>query len=82
MKTLEQLIAEAKAMASLDKRHKNRGRPKIGFPKDEAKIVSAMRQKGVQSFMTIHTLLKRNNMTKYANYGTFMAAYKAHKLNS
>lgn len=82
MKTLDELIAEAKLRQKLDKRCSNKGRPKIGMNPQEAFIVSSMRKKGVQSLMTIHSLLKENGMTKYANYGTFMAAYKAHKLNS
>ena len=82
MKTLDELIAEAKLRQKLDKRSSNKGRPYKGMEKQEAFIVSSMRKKGVQSLMTIHSLLKENNMTKYANYGTFMAAYKNHKLNS
>lgn len=80
--TIETLIQIAKDRAKLDKRSSNRGRPRVGMPANEAYIVSSMRKKGVQSLMTIHSLLKENGMTKYANYGTFMAAYKAHKLNS
>lgn len=82
MKTLEQLIAEAKTRASLDGRSSNRGRPRIGMEKSEAFIVSSMRRKGVHSLMMIHTLLKENSMTRYANYGTFLAAYKDHKVHS
>jgi hypothetical protein len=48
----------------------------------EANVVSTMRRKGVQSLMTIHSLLKEHSMTKYSNYGTFLAAYKEHKLHS
>lgn len=81
MKTLEQLIAEAKIRQSNDARSKNKGRPRKGMPKDQAKIVSAMRQKGIQ-IMTIHSLLKENNMTQYQNYGTFLAAYKEYKLHN
>ncbi len=74
--TLDQLIEQAKLRASLDKRGKNKGRPKIGMPKSEEFIVSSMRKRGVSSLMAIHSLLKEHEMTRYANYGTFLAAYK------
>jgi len=80
--TIEELIAKAKARQSLDKRCSNRGRPRSGMNLAEASVVSTMRQKGVKSLMTIHSLLKEHSMTKYANYGTFLAAYKEHKLHS
>ena len=80
--TLEQLIEQAKIRQSQDGRAANRGRPRTGFPTDEAFIVSSMRKKGVKSLMMIHTLLKENKMTRYDKYGTFLAAYKEHKLHS
>jgi hypothetical protein len=82
MKTLEQLIAEAKNRASLDGRSSNRGRPRLGMPKDEATIVSSMRKKGVNSLMMIHTLLKENSMTRYENYGAFLNAYKEYRVHN
>lgn len=82
MKTLDQLIVEAKLRQSQDGRASNKGRPRTGFPANEAFIVSSMRKKGVKSYMMIHTLLKENKMTRYENYGTFLAAYKEHKLHS
>lgn len=80
--TIDELIEKAKARASTDKRRKNKGRPRIGMDQSEAFIVSTMRKKGVQSLMNIHSILKEHDMTKYANYGTFLAAYKEHKLHS
>lgn len=82
MKTLDQLIAEAKTRQSKDSRSKNRGRPRVGLPQDQAFIVSSMRKKGVKSIMMIHSLLKENGMTHYQNYGAFLNAYKEHLLHS
>jgi hypothetical protein len=80
--TIEELIEKAKARQRADGRSKNRGRPRTGMNLVEANVVSTMRRKGVQSLMTIHSLLKEHSMTKYSNYGTFLAAYKEHKLHS
>lgn len=80
--TLDQLIEQAKLRQSKDKRTANRGRPRIGLPKDQAFIVSSMRKKGIHSIKMIHSLLLENGMTQYTNYGTFLAAYKEHKLHS
>lgn len=82
MKTLDQLIAEAKLRASKDSRSKNKGRPRLGMPKAEATIVSSMRKKGVNSLMMIHCLLKENSMTRYENYGAFLNAYKEYRVHN
>lgn len=81
MKTLDELIAEAKLRQKLDKRSSNRGRPRIGLPKNQGVIVSSMRKKGVHSIKLIHSLMLENGMTQYSKYGTFLAAYKDYKLN-
>lgn len=74
---IDKLIARAKAKAKADFRHSNRGRPKIPFPKEEAIIVSNMRRRGI-ALRNIHEVMKEENLTKYAKYGTFNAAWKSH----
>jgi hypothetical protein len=74
--TLEQLIAAAKQLEEKDKRHLNRGRPKIGF-KDDATIISKMRQRGIR-LRNIHGVLLQNGLTQYKSYGTFSQAWKSY----
>ena len=74
---IDELIAKAKAKAAADKLHQNRGRPKIPFPKEEVIIVSNMRRRGI-ALRNIHEVMKEENLTKYAKYGTFNAAWKSH----
>ena len=74
--TLDELIAAAKQLEKNDKRHLNRGRPKIGF-KDDATIISKMRQRGIR-LRNIHGVLRQNGLTQYQNYGTFQQAWKSY----
>ena len=74
--TLDELIAAAKFNEKTDSRHKNRGRPKIGF-KDDSAIVSKMRQRGI-SLRNIHGVLRQYNLTNYKHYGTFQQAWKSY----
>lgn len=78
---IDELIAKAKAKVISDNRHKNKGRPKIGFPIAEAKIVSKMRQRGI-ALRNIHEVMKEENLTRYNKYGTFNAAWKSHLADS
>lgn len=73
---IEKLISIASERAKLDKRRKNRGRPKIGF-KDDSAIVSKMRQRGI-SLRNIHGVLRQYNLTNYKHYGTFQQAWKSY----
>ncbi len=76
MTTLDQLIAAAKLLEKNDRRHLNRGRPKIGF-KDDANLVSKMRQRG-HKLKIIHRVLKDGGLTTYNNYSTFHQAWVRH----
>lgn len=76
MTTLDQLIAAAKALESADSRHRNSGRPKIGF-KDDTTIISKMRQRG-HKLRTIHRVLNEKGLTTYNNYSTFQQAWIRH----
>lgn len=76
MTTLDQLIAAAKALESADNRHRNGGRPKIGF-KDDSTIVSKMRQRG-HKLRTIYRVLQGGGLTTYNNYSTFQQAWVRH----
>ena len=74
---IDELIALAKAKAAADSRYKNSGRPRIGFPHEEAKIVSKMRQRGI-ALRNIFEVMNEKNLTRYKNYGTMNAAWKSH----
>ena len=76
MTTLDQLIAAAKALEATDNRHRNGGRPKIGF-KDDINLVSKMRQRG-HKLKIIHRVLKDGGLTTYNNYSTFHQAWVRH----
>ncbi len=77
---IDELIAKAKALHENDKRGSNKGRPYRGIDKQEAEIISKIRQKtfGKVSLRTIHKVLKDENLTRYENYGTFNAAWNKH----
>lgn len=74
---IDELIALAKVKASNDKRHFNKGRPRLGIPEQEVKIIAKMRQRGI-ALRNIHEVMKEKNLTRYKNYGTFNAAWKSH----
>ena len=73
---IKKLSSIASEMERLDKRRKNRGRPKIGF-KDDANLVSKMRQRG-HKLKIIHRVLKDGGLTPYNNYSTFHQAWVRH----
>jgi hypothetical protein len=74
---IDKLIEIAQSRAKLDGRRKNRGRPKIPFPKDETIIVSTMRKRGI-ALRNIHQVMKEEKLTRYENYGSFNSAWKSH----
>lgn len=77
---INDLIAKAKALHAGDKRSQNSGRPYIGLPTEEAKIIGQIRQKtfGKVSLKSIFDVMSAEKLTRYNNYNTFNAAWKSH----
>lgn len=77
---IDKLIAKAKALHVNDRRSLNRGRPYVGLPESEAKIIGQIRSKtfGKVSLKSIFEVMSSEKLTRYKNYGTFNAAWKNH----
>lgn len=77
---IDALIDKAKALHANDGRARNKGRPYVGLPENEAKIIGQIRQKtfGKISLKSIFDVMSAEKLTRYNNYGTFNAAWKNH----
>ncbi len=77
---IDTLIAKAKALHANDGRARNKGRPYVGLPENEAKIIGQIRSKtfGKVSLKSIFDVMSSEKLTRYKNYGTFNTAWKNH----
>ena len=76
---IDHLITRAKVLAH--GRLKNKGRPRVLMDKSEAETVSIMRKRGC-SINSIFSVMREENLTKYADYPKFKAAYYNYRLHS